>query len=151
MIVKEIELFKGIEAEVMNQISNICSEENYSKGVVLFNKGEEAESLYILEEGSVHLVIGNGGTITYKLNEPGQIFGWSSMVESGQYTASGVCATDLKVLKIEKEKLDKLFSRYPDAGLKILQRLTAVISQRLINAYNDLLSAIRQDTTPSYG
>ena len=151
MIVKEIELFKGIEAEVMNQIANICSEENYSKDVVLFKKGEIAENLYILEEGSVHLVIENGGTITYTLNEQGQVFGWSSMVESGQYTASGICATDLKVLKIEKEKLDKLFSQYPDAGLKILKRLTAVISQRLINAYNDLLSARRQDTTPSYG
>ena len=151
MIVTEIELFKGIEAEVMNQISNICSEENYSKDVVLFNKGEKAENLYILEEGSLHLVLANGGTITYLLNEPGQVFGWSSMVESGQYTASGVCATDLKVLRIEKEKLDKLFSQYPDAGLKILKRLTAVIAQRLINAYNDLLSARRQDTTPSYG
>jgi CRP-like cAMP-binding protein len=151
MIVTEIELFKGIEAEVMNRISNICSEENYSKGEVLFNKGEKAECLYILEKGSLHLVIANGGTIKYLLKDTGQVFGWSSMVESGQYTASGVCATDLKVLKIEKEQLDKLFSQYPDAGLKILKRLAAVISQRLINAYNDLLSARRQDTTPSYG
>ena len=120
MIVKEIEIFKGIEPEVMNQIADICSEENYSKDVVLFKKGEKAENLYILEEGSVHLVIENGGTITYTLNEQGQVFGWSSMVESGQYTASGICATDLKVLKIERDRLDKIFSQYPDAGLRIL-------------------------------
>jgi CRP/FNR family cyclic AMP-dependent transcriptional regulator len=151
MIVKEIELFKGIEHAVMNQIANICSEENYSKGVVLFKKGEKAESLYILEEGRVNLVIENGGTITYILKEPGQVFGWSSMVESGKYTASGVCAADLKVLKIERDKLDKIFNQYPEAGLKILKRLAAVISQRLTNAYNDLLSARRQDITPSYG
>ena len=151
MIVTEIELFQGIEAEVMNQISNICSEENYSKGLVLFNKGEKAESLYILVEGSLHLIIANGGMITYLLKDPGQVFGWSSMVESGHYTASGVCATDIKVLRIEKKELDKLFSQYPDAGLTILKRLAAVISQRLSNAYNDLLSARRHDTTPSYG
>ncbi len=151
MIVNEIELFKGIETEVMNQIADICSEENYSKGFVLFKKGEKAENLYILEEGSVHLVIENGGSITYTLNEPGQVVGWSSLVESGQYTASGVCATDLKALKIERDRLDKIFSQYPDAGLKILKRLAAIISQRLTNAYNDLLSARRQDTTPSYG
>ena len=30
MIINEVELFRGIEAEVMNQLSNICSEENYS-------------------------------------------------------------------------------------------------------------------------
>ncbi len=151
MILKEIELFEGIRPEVMNQIADICSEENYSKGVVLFKKGEKAENLYILEEGSVHLVIGNGGTITYTLEEPGQVFGWSIMVESGQYTASGVCATDLKVLKIERDWLDKIFSQYPDAGLQILKRLAAVISQRLTNVYNDLLSARKHDTAPSYG
>jgi CRP-like cAMP-binding protein len=151
MIFKEIELFSEIEPTVMNEIADICSEENYSKDEVLFKKGEKAESLYILEDGSVNLVIENGGTIIYSLKEPGQVFGWSAMVESGHYTASGVCATDLRVLKIEREKLDKVFNLYPDAGLKILKRLAGIISQRLTNAYNDLLSARRPDTTPSYG
>jgi len=151
MIVKEIELFRGIDPEVMNEIVNICSEENYVKDTVLFKKGEEADCLYILEEGSVNLVIEDGGTLVYSLTEPGRVFGWSSMVESGIYTASGVCATDSKVVKVEREKLDKIFDLHPDVGLKVLKRLAGVISQRLINSYRDLLSARGQDTTPSYG
>lgn len=151
MIVKEIDLFKGIDPEVMNEIVNICSELNYSKDTVLFKKGDEPDCLYILEEGSVNLVIENGGTLIYSLTEPGEVFGWASMVESGLRTASGVCATDLKVVKIEKEKLDKIFNLHPEAGLKVLKRLAGVISQRLSNAYRDLLSARGQDTTPSYG
>jgi CRP-like cAMP-binding protein len=151
MIIKEIELFKGIESEIMNKIANVCLEENYSKNEVLFKRNEKALFLYILEEGSVNLVVENGGTIIYLLKEPGQVFGWSAMFESGHYTASCICATDLKVVKIEKEKLDKIFIIYPDAGLKVLKRLVGVISQRLTNAYNDLLSAGRQDKTPSYG
>ena len=151
MIVKEVELFQGVEPDVMEEIANICSEENYAKDTVLFKKGEEADCLYILEEGSIHLVIENGGSLTYMLSEPGQVFGWSCMVESGLYTASGVCATVIKVLKIEREKLDKVFSLHPDVGLKVLKRLAGVISQRLSNAYRDLLSARGQDTAPSYG
>ncbi len=151
MIVKEIDLFRGIDPEVMEEIANICSEEKYTKDTVLFEKGEEAESLYILEQGTLNLVIKNGGSLIYGLTEPGEVFGWSSLVESGLYTASGVCATDTKVVKIEREKLERVFDRHPEVGFKVLKRLAGVISQRLSNAYRDLLSARGQDTTPSYG
>jgi len=104
-----------------------------------------------LFEGTVHLVIKNGGSITYSLSEPGDVFGWSSMLENGKYTASGICAADLKVLKIEKDKLIKIFRNHPEVGFKVLQRLAGVISRRLSNAYRDLLSARSMDTTPSYG
>jgi CRP-like cAMP-binding protein len=151
MIVKEIDLFKGIDPEVMEEIANICSEEKYTKDTVLFEKGEEAEFLYILEQGTLNLVIKNGGSLIYGLTEPGEVFGWSSLVESGLYTASGVCATDTKVVKIEREKLERVFDRHPEVGFRVLKRLAGVISQRLSNAYRDLLSARGQDTTPSYG
>ena len=106
MIVKEIELFKDIDYAVINKIAEICVEENYGKDTVLFEKGEDATFLYILEAGTINLVIQNGGSLTYSLTEPGEVFGWSSMVEAGQYTASGVCVTDVKAVKMEKEMLD---------------------------------------------
>ena len=151
MILKEIELFEGVDFEVMNEIAGICSEDSYSKDTVLFEKDEQAKCLYFLLEGTVYLIIKNGGSITYNLSEPGDVFGWSSMLENGKYTASGICATDLKVVKIEKDKLNRIFQNRPEIGFKVLQRLAGVISRRLSNAYRDLLSARSTDTTPSYG
>jgi CRP/FNR family cyclic AMP-dependent transcriptional regulator len=151
MILKETELFEGDDFEVMNEIAGICSEESHSKDTVLFEKDEQAKCLYILLEGTVYLVIKNGGSITYNLSEPGDVFGWSSMLENGKYTASGICATDLKVVKIEKDKLNRIFQNRPEVGFKVLQRLAGVISRRLSNAYRDFLSARSTDTTPSYG
>jgi len=151
MIIKEIELFKGIDHEIMNEIANMCSEKSYSKGTVIFEKDEEAKCLYILTEGTVKLKVINGGTITYSLTDLGDIFGWSCMVESGRYTASGVCATDLKALEIEREALDKIFNLHPHVGIKILKRLAGIFSKRISNAYKDLLSARRAETSPSYG
>ena len=151
MIIKEIELFKGIDNEVMNEIADICSEKSYANGTVLFEKNEEANRLYILVEGTVKLRIKNGGTITYSLSDQGDIFGWSCMVESGHYTASGVCATDLKALEIKREALDNIFNAHPHAGIKILKRLAGVFSKRISNSYQDLLLAGRTETSPSYG
>jgi len=151
MILKEIELFEGVDFEVLNEIAGICSEDSYSKDTVLFEKDEQAKCLYILLEGTVSLAIKNGGSITYNLSEPGDVFGWSSILENGKYTASGICATDLKVVIIEKDKLNRIFQNRPEVGFKVLQRLAGVISRRLSNAYRDLLSARSTDTTPSYG
>lgn len=141
MIVSEIDLFKGIDFEVMKEVAAVCSEETHAKDTVLFEKGHEARCLYILDEGTIHLVIKNGGSLIYSLTEPGEVFGWSTIVESGRYTASGVCATDAKVVKIEKEKLNRIFHNHPAVGLKILKRLAGVFSKRLASAYRDLLSA----------
>jgi CRP/FNR family cyclic AMP-dependent transcriptional regulator len=151
MILQEAELFKGIDPEVMNKIVNICSEQNYPQNSVLFKMGEEAEFLYILGEGIVNLVIENGGKITFTLEESGEVFGWSSLVESGHYTASAVCATKVKALKIERDELNKIFNLHPNVGLKVLKRLGDVISRRLTGAYRDLLSARGQGTAASYG
>ena len=151
MILSQIDLFKGIDPTVMQKIVNICSEQTYANDTVLFKQGETADCLYILEEGTIKLVIENGGSITYSLSDPGEVFGWASMLESGVRTASGICATELKVVKLEKEKLDEIFTTHPEAGLMVLKRLAKVISERLSNAYRDLLSARGHDTTPSYG
>jgi hypothetical protein len=60
MIVKKMRLFRGIDPEVMEGIANIYFEEKYTKDIVLSEKGEESESLYILEQGVFNLVIKNG-------------------------------------------------------------------------------------------
>lgn len=152
MILNETDLFKGIKFEVMEEIANISSEESYAKDTVLFERGEKADCLYVLEQGTIDLVVkSEGSSIVYSLTEPGEVFGWSSIVEPGVYTASGVCAENTKVVKIKQEKLDKLFELHPDAGLKILRRLGGVFSKRLSNAYRDILSARSNKTSPSYG
>jgi CRP/FNR family cyclic AMP-dependent transcriptional regulator len=151
MIIKEIELFKGIDQNIMNEIVDICTKKTYAKETVIFEKGEKANRLFILVEGTVKLRITNGGTITYSLTDLGDIFGWSCMLESGHYTASAVCATQLTALEIQRDAMDKLLNRHPHAGIKILRRLAGVFSKRISNAYQDLLSARRSDTSPSYG
>ena len=140
MILNETEFFKGIDSEVMNKITAIYNEEDHPKDTVLFKKGEDAKSVFILKGGTVNLVIQNGGTFTVPLRDPGEVFGLSGMVESGVYTASGICATDSKVIKIDRDKLDEIFDQHPDVGLILIKRLAAVLSKKISNIYRDLLS-----------
>ena len=140
MILNETEFFKGIDSEVMNKITAIYNEEDHKKDSVLFEKGEDAKSVFILKGGTVNLVIKNGGTFTVPLRHPGEVFGLSAMVESGAYTASGICATDSRVIKIDRDKLDEIFDQHPHVGLILTRRLGAVLSKKISTVYRDLLS-----------
>lgn len=151
MIVQDTYLFKGVDRKVMDEITSISSEENYERNTVLFRKGENAGNLYILKEGKVELVIKDGGSVVYILTEPGEVFGWSSMVESGEYTATAVSLTDMKVWRIEREKLEKIFSLHPKEGLIILKRLAGIIMKRLTYAYKELLGVGAKEAAPEYG
>ena len=140
MFLNELDLFGGISFEVMNEIADICVEEAYDKGTTIFNQGERAENLYILKEGTINLMVKNGGSLVFSLSKPGEVFGWSSLFESGRYTASGICGAELKVVKIERKKLYKIFKHHPEVGFIVIRRVAGVIAKRLKNAYQDFLS-----------
>ena len=151
MILNEIDLFRGIDFAVMNQIAANSVEENHAKDTVLFEEGEKAKSLYILAEGTINLTIGNRGSLVYRLSEPGQVFGWSALIEPGFYKASGICDTDLRAIRIGRIKLNKIFDLHPAVGIKILRRIGGVYSKRLSKAYRDLLGSEPREATVSYG
>ncbi len=143
MIVQEIDLFKGLDFGVMKQIAEICEDGAFINGKILFKRDERADALFILREGCVNLVIDEKLEIIYKLSQPGEVIGWSSMVENGKYTASAVCSTDSQIFRIEKDKLDRIFKKNPDFGLSVLRRIGNVFARRLTNAYQELISARR--------
>jgi CRP-like cAMP-binding protein len=154
MILKEIDLFKGTDYTIMEEVTDTSTEEIVDKDTVLFKVGEPARYLYILDEGSINLVIEKGASFTFALTERGTVFGWSSMAESGLYTSSAVCATDSKLIKLDSKALDKIFKQHPEIGVTILRRLMNVFSDRLLSAYQahlHLLTTHGSQTPPSYG
>ena len=154
MRVTEIELLGGIAPGTLKEIADICEEVKYPEGTVLFEKGDNAEYLYILKKGTLNLQIRNGGRLNFNLSERGDIFGWSSLTENAHYTASGICSTDIEVLRIDRDRLEGIFKKHPDVGYLILKRLTGVIAKRLLTAYQQLLASRSQDpttSTASYG
>ena len=140
MHITEMDLFTGLDLNVMREIADTCCiEENFTKGTVLFKEGDEATSLYILVNGSVDLKIKDETTV-YSLTEQSDIFGWWSMVENSQYTATAVCRETIKVIKIDTHRLNRLFNENPIFGLTVYRRLCGVFNKRLSSIYQRFLS-----------
>ena len=140
MFILEADLFKGMSQEVINE-----------EGTSLFKEGDPASNFYILAAGKVKLTIGKEGHITHLVNNPGEAFGWSSLVEHGFYTASAECSVPTRLLRIGKKELDKIFEKHPGSGLVFFKRLAAVVGKRLMNSYRSLLAFNKDEGPLIYG
>ena len=139
MFIQRADLFRGMDQAVIKEINDIMVEESCAEGTVLFERGKTANDLYIVKEGSVELTIGDSGHVTYVVKNPGEAFGWSSLVNHHVYTASAVCSSPAELIRIPSEKLNKLFERNPASGLVFFRRLAEIISKRVATSYNLLL------------
>jgi CRP-like cAMP-binding protein len=135
MLIDEANLFKGLNRQLVEEIGRCSVGESHPAGAVLFRHGEPADYLYILVEGRVRLSIGDLGHIALVVGSPGDAFGWSSLVERENYTASAECLVPTRVTKIGKQKLAAIFERDPVSGLQFYKRLATLIAQRLTDTY----------------
>jgi len=151
MFLQEVELFKGLPQAVLQQIAAACEEVGKAKGEFALMAGQPAEFLYVLEQGRARVTIGEKAHIHFLSCDPGDIFGWPSLVDRPVYTASVECLEDCKFLRISKEKLAEILARDSSSQAAFFKRLAGIIGQRLISAYDAVLSAYREQGPPSYG
>ena len=153
MLIRETDLFKGMSQEFMTALGEIMSEKSYKEGTFLFKERAPARqgNDRVLEEGRVKMSIGGRGHIITIVTDSGEAFGWSSLVGRETYTASAECLVPSRLIRIEKEKLNKLFEKHLTDGVVFYKHLAGIVGQRLINSYNSLLSAQPGETIPSYG
>jgi CRP-like cAMP-binding protein len=139
MVMLEADLLRGLDRQVVEEIKDIMLEESYDEGTVLFEKGETALDFYILIQGSVELSIGEDGYVTHIVTNPGDAFGWSSLVDHHVYTATAVCAAPTKLQRIRNQDLIDIFVRYPADGLLFYKHVAGIVGRRLTTTYNFLL------------
>ncbi len=142
---ERFELLSGLPAEVLDFIAQKALDKNYKEGELIFSEGASADHLYLILSGKVSLEmkvqLGQTGTVrraTIGVIGPWQAMGWSSLVFPYEYTASGVCLQDTKVLAIPKKDLRFLISQYPEAGCDLMERVASITRARLFSATSTL-------------
>jgi len=138
MYIQELELFQRLPSHIINEVAELVVEESYPAEHVLFRKGEDADYLYLLEDGQVAVTVEGERKIVFPIIESGAIFGWSALVEPRKYTASAEFVMDSKVMKLDGERMLRLFERHPAEGLLIMRRLAGVVARRLLESYQRL-------------
>ena len=76
------------------------------------------------------------------IDNKGELFGWSAVVEPRRYTATVKSLEQAVVLSIHCAELEHLFTRDPALGLAFMKKIASLIDSRLVSLRKRLISTI---------
>ena len=139
------EIFSTLSEEDLVAIAEFCIEESYRESDLVVNEDDPANMMYVVDRGKCALEkrieIGRHSTrrnATVGYVSPGGIFGYSTLVAPYKYSTSVICTEPTRVIIINGEKLRAYLKTHPETGLKVMDSLTTIISNRYRNATNTL-------------
>jgi len=139
--------FSDFKEDEINALAILAEEKQYEAGDFIFHEGDEASKMYLLLQGQVEMTMNTNAEGTrhavVMTAKPGEIFGWSSLVEPYQLTASAHCATRVRVVAIPASGLRALAAVSCALGFRLMQKACQVSSARLRATRVQLLSTVR--------
>ena len=134
--IRQSTLFTGIEPAQCKVFLAIIHEQEAKPGEYLFRLGDPARMLYIIRSGTVHLTmpIAMNGTVKEVVVQEaraGETVAWSALVAPFRFTMSGRAGTDVELIAFSTRELQAAIEAYPDAGVRVVTNLAAVIARRL--------------------
>jgi CRP/FNR family transcriptional regulator len=109
-------LFQTLPTTQVKHLAERCELRRFRKGQMLFQEGQSADSIWLIQRGWVYLIrrtpLGTQATI-YTVTPEDGLCGFSTVVGEGSYFASAVAATDTTAIRIPKEEFAHLLKQQP--------------------------------------
>jgi len=85
------------------------------------------------------------------VNNAGEAFGWSSLIERDVYSASGECKQETILQKFDSRTLLNFLEEDPVNGLIFIKRLAGLIGNRLLWSYKMITSSSQGEVSLTGG
>ncbi len=143
-VFSHLAIFEGLTPAQRTLLRQLFVPCDFYADTVLFQQGEPAEYLYLVVVGEVVVSFkpDDGPALTVARVQPGGIVGWSAALGSRIYTSGAQCTTYTQLLRVRGADLRRLCDQHPDTGVVILDRLAAVIAQRLSSTHEQVVNLL---------
>ncbi len=114
-------VFQGIPQDAIEQLATHGAFVSFDAGHKLFERGEDAEKLMILQEGVVELlapveIMGVTRDVTMETKQAGDVVAWSSLIVPYHFTLSARCASRCTFAVFHRDALHEYFEEDPRTG-----------------------------------
>lgn len=130
-VARKVHIFQGLGDREIAQVRGICRERRHEAGEVVFSEGDPSKEIYILLEGAVAIVAGDGNGHELAKIKPGEVFGEMALIDGQPRSAAAVCEEPCTFLVITYGDLDHLMEQQPALGKRVVHNLARTLSGRL--------------------
>jgi hypothetical protein len=130
---KKIHLFYGLEDDELEAVANEMTEASYPTGSVVFEQNAEAESFFLIYEGSVRIMRKEGNKeFQLALLVKNDYFGEMALAAHRRRSGTVTALTDTRVLVLSLKNFEGLYKRAPQLRLNLEVALRSRILARTL-------------------
>ncbi len=139
-ILSNVYLFKGLNSEELNQITQIAKLDTYGMGDLVFSQGERATAMYVIKHGSIRVKhsTASGEEVEVSVLGTGAHFGEMAFVGSSERTATAQVTERSEIIRIDFDKLKALLELNSKIAAVFYKALTHFLVARLSDTTKDL-------------
>ena len=135
-LLSNIGLFESLTQDDLDSLSNRLTENDYEAGSIVFNQGDQGDSLFIVESGAVEISYGEGrARVVLASLFAGQYFGELSLFDGSPRSATATAVKPSRLVRLDRDDLVDFVNKNPSAALRII----AEMGERLRQT-NELMS-----------
>lgn len=151
-MLRSIALFSDLSEAQLDYLTTHSAIRSYPKGAIILNEGDEGNSLFVIEAGSVKAFLRDeqGKEVVLSTQGPGEYFGDLAIFDDAPRSASVVALEPCRLMVISKAVVREAMSTYPEIAFVFLRGLAARIrsltdnvrSLALLDVFGRLVGAL---------
>jgi len=128
-LLERVELFSALEKDELAELAKTLRYAPFTRGEVMTHQGAEAHWLYLIEDGTASVRVGDGVTEreVAKLGAS-SFFGEMSLLTGRPRAATVVAQTDVECFRLEKAAFQKVLEHRPE----LAQHFAAALAKRTV-------------------
>ncbi len=144
---KKIVIMTHLKDDMLDRIISITDVLTFEDQEVIFSQGDIADRFYMVKRGKVLLEQRLADKITVSVGsiKSGFAFGWSTMIEEGNYTTDAVCAEPCEIFSMRGNKIRALCEKDPHMGYLLSRRLLVILKKRYDHRTEQFIEVIKHD------
>lgn len=129
--------FASLDDEVIKEFAMAGEVIELPGDTWIFHSGDKADEFYLILEGRVEIrtALNTEGTCQIGVStlKPGEMFGWSALVEPYVYQMGAATLSECKCAVFDGVVLCELMTHRPNVGYILISRITSIIGSRLMD------------------
>jgi CRP-like cAMP-binding protein len=136
----EIHFLDGTSPAHLEQIAAVAQIREYDKSDIVFREGDVADSVYLVVSGRLSLELSPSTTERKQIVSvgPGEMLGWSSLIEQPKFSAAAVVVEPTRLVRIDATRLWEICDEDPRFGYDFMRRAVLALAKRLTTTWRQL-------------
>lgn len=128
---RRVELLAGLSSDQLLEVAGYLRPEHFAAGQVIYRRGSEGETLFLVDQGRVQVA---GPTGVLATLETGESFGEGGFLTGEAHSTEATALTDVTAWTLSRNDFEGLALRFPILALNLSRLISHKLRERTLRA-----------------